>query len=233
VEAQLWDADHLDRIDLIVSWPRNCDYPLWRKFLRDNRHRFARVLVVFTDHAGEDISGWVRSVLDATCLDSPPVREDWRDTAVNHALDHSDAEWVWFTEQDFLITDPDRFWTQTVWAEKPLGWQEHDDRWHPSCLFVPRSVIDKTSRYFGTVPVDHFYAFGQEVNAISPIQILQGGFEHLQGTSQNHWLIDSGIDQGVFKRDRFRRYLADCLAADVPLHPGWRDRAIRERERSP
>lgn len=217
-------------IDLVVSWPRNCDYPLWRRFLQDERQRFAKVLVVFTDHAGEDISGWVRDHLDATCFDSH-TSGDWRDAAVNLALDHSDAPWVWFTEQDFLITDPDWFWDLRLTG--PLGWQEHDDRWHPSCLFVPREIVERTSRDFGPEPVDHFYRFGQEVNAIQPIKTLRGGFEHLQGTSQNHWLIDSGIDDGVFKRERFRRYLLACLEADVPLHPGWRDRAIRERERSP
>lgn len=216
--------------DLIVCWPRDCDYPLFRRFLARERDRFAKVIVVFTDHHGPDISGWVREVTDATFLDSRS-NGDWRDAAVNMALEVSDAQRVWFTEQDFLITDPDRFWSQT--DGPAVGWQEHDDRWHPSSLFVDRGLIERTSRYFGPDPIDHFYAFGRELERLIPIKRLEGGFEHLQGTSQNHSLIDRGLDDGVFKRDRFRRYLSDSLEAGVPLHPGWADRARREIERAP
>ena len=211
--------------DVIVCWPRNCDYPLWRRFLLDERRRFGRVLVVFTDHAGSDISGWVRDHLDAETFGSPPVNGDWRDIAVNFALGHSTASRVWFTEQDFLIGEG--FWEQ-VDASPVIGWQEHDDRWHPSSLFVDRDLIERTSRYFVTDPVDHFYRFGKELEQLAPIKRLTTGFEHLQGTSQNHWLIDSGTEEGVFKRDRFRRYLADCLEADIPLHPDWAAKARQE-----
>ena len=230
MEAGLRRHDLVERVDVIVSWPRNCDYPLWRRFLRDERSRFGRVLVVFTDHAGDDISGFVRAHLEADCLDSRSVSGDWRDTAVNQALDHSTSERVWFTEQDFLIGEG--FWEQ-VDGSPAIGWQEHDDRWHPSCLFVNRDLIERTSRYFGTEPVDHFYRFGKELEALTPIKRLVGGFEHLQGTSQNHWLIDSNVDEGVFKRERFRRYLRDCLDAGVPLHPEWAARARIEGSAHP
>lgn len=217
-------------LDLIVCWPRDCDYPLFRQFLRLEYRRFSRVLIVFTDHHGPDMSGWVREVTDATFIDSHVSGGDWRDAAVNQALDRSDAERVWFTEQDFLIGEG--FWEQ-VDDSPVIGWQEHDERWHPSSLFVDRALIERTRRYFGPDPVDHFYAFGKELEALSPIKRLEGGFEHLQGTSQNHSLIDRGVDDGVFKRDRFRRYLAASLEAEVPLHPGWSERARREIERAP
>ena len=218
-------------MDLIVCWPRDCDYPLFRAFLAAERRRFESVIVVFTDHHGGDISACVREVTDATFLDSSG-HGDWRDNAVNMALDASGAERVWFTEQDFLITDPARFWCQEQ-GQPVLGWQEHDERWHPSSLFVDRDLIDRTSRYFGPDPLDHFHRFGQELAALSPIARLEGGFEHLQGTSQNHSLIDRGRDDGVFKRERFREYLAASLAAPVPLYPEWADKARREIERAP
>ena len=175
---------------------------------------------MFTEHDGDDdYREFVRSVTDADCLDSPDRGDrDWRDVAVNFALDRSTAEWVWFGEQDFIIP-PD--WRWPDFTADAYGWQEHDDRWHPSCLFVRRRVIDRTRRYFGNVPVDHFYAFGREVAAQTPIEPLAPGFEHLQGTSQNHYLIEAGIEQGIFAPARFRRYLADCLAVSVPLHPEW------------
>jgi hypothetical protein len=218
-------------LDLIVCWPRDCDYPLFRAFLQAERERFAKVIIVFTDHHGPDMSAFIRETTDAIFLDSHVGGGDWRDAAVNMALDVSDARFVWFTEQDFLITDPSRFWGQVINAPV-IGWQEHDDRWHPSSLFVRRDIIDRTRRYFGPDPVDHFYAFGKELEALSPIVRLEGGFEHLQGTSQNHSLIARGEDEGIFKRDRFRRYLADSLEAQVPLHPGWVAEARREIERA-
>ena len=52
--------------DVIVSWPRHADYPLWRQFIRENRQRFAKVIVAFTDHDGHDYSQFV---VDAMCQD--------------------------------------------------------------------------------------------------------------------------------------------------------------------
>jgi hypothetical protein len=220
--------------DVIVCWPRNCDYPLWRQFIRDNRWRFEQVIVVFTDHPGRDLSGWVRQNFPTVrFLDSPPIppKGDWRDIAVNAALDISDAEWVWFTEQDFFIHDPRNFWDFVDYvAERwpAIGFREPiSNRWHPACLFVRRDAIDQSRRYFGPDPVDHFFAFGAELPKVREFS-LDGTAEHLQGLSQNHSLIDAGESVGVFKRSRFREYLRECLAADVPLEYDWAENAKRE-----
>lgn len=219
--------------DLIVCWPVSCDYPLWRKWLAANRLRFAEVFVVFTDHSGEDISEWVRDHLPArvsTLHSHAESGRDWRDAAVNMALDHSKAEWVWFTEQDFFITDPE-FWdsiAREATGVKVIGWRDSTGRLHPSCLFVKRSVIDKTTRYFGTPPIDHFWTFTHELMDAEDHSEFVEGFEHLQGLTQNHSLIDRGESDGIFERDRFRQYLRDCLASGVALEPGWEARARRE-----
>ena len=217
--------------DVIVSWPIHADYPLWRKFIRDERERFDRVFVVFTQHDGRDLSPWVRANLPD--VEFPPtfVDIDWRNGAVNAALQHSSAEWVWFTEQDFLVRDG--FWAEVARGTTfsgVVGFLEPvSRRLHPACLFVRREIIDRTRRYFGPDPIDHFYAFGEELRSITPPWLIHPRtFEHLQGTSQNHWLVDNGEDVGVFRRGRFRMYLWDCLAAGVPLEPGWREVAERE-----
>ena len=222
--------------DVIVAWPKAHDYPLWRRFIRDERHRFARVLVAFTEYQGHDLRTFVADDLRgiADCFDSENGR-DWRDGAVNTALARSDASWVWFTEQDFFITDPDAFWAQVARAEKygiPLGFHERggSGRIHPACLFVPRKVIDRTSRYFGQEPVDHFYKFGREIEPIA--ELPESCFEHLQGTTQNHYLIGTPTEDeaGIFRRDRFREYLRGCLAAGVQLDPVWEAQARKELE---
>jgi hypothetical protein len=220
--------------DVIVCWPRNCDYPLWRQFIADERDRFARVLVVFTEHDGPDYTGFVTDAMGPgiECFWSPPRgNRDWRDVAVNAALDRSDAEWVWFTEQDFLITQPGAFFWRVNFLGQfahvdAMGWREIP-RWHPSCLFVRRSAIEQTDRYFGPEPIDHFFGFGAQLAPYDLVQRggLGGAFEHLQGVSQNDWLRHEAgtLDTpGIFNRERFAQYLADCLEVTVPLHPLWR-----------
>lgn len=216
------------RIDVIVCWPRNCDYPLWRKFIRDERERFNRVFAVLTHHDGLDYSDWLRvNLREVEFIEVMDQRGDWRDEAVNLALDASEASRVWFTEQDFFIRDEETFWS----AKGPVvGFCAGDGRLlHPASLFVDRELIDKTSSYFGPEPIDHFYIFAEELNRLAPITFLpEWSFEHMQGVSQNHFLVDKGEDSGVFRRPRFRNYLRSCLASGVPLHPEWEQRARRE-----
>ena len=227
--------------DVIVSWPRSCDYPLWRAFIERERQRFGEVIVVFTEHEGRDLSGFVRANFSATFLDSPPVGDrDWRDVAVNAALDRSHADWVWFTEQDFIIHDPQRFWAAVDYAcwEDAIGIAEPiSGRWHPACLFVRRAVIERrTERYFGPDPIDHFTRFGRQLGNVYDLE-LQGDlitapkhidFEHLQGVSQNAWLISQGEDIGVFRRPRYQEYLRDCLRCGMALDEQWADMALLE-----
>jgi len=215
--------------DVIVAWPRNCDYPLWRRFLRDERSRFAKVIVVFTELGIADYRNFVTAQVQATCIDSPPRDgRDWRDVAVNAGLDISTAESVWFTEQDFIATD--RFWPQ---VRLPLsGVCVGDGRpLHPASLFADRSLIEQTSRYFGTPPVDHFFTFGTELVALARPHLIVSGWRHYQGTSDNHTLLERGEEAGIYQRERYRRYLADCLRAGVPLHPSWAAEARAEIER--
>jgi len=206
--------------DAVACWPRNCDYPLWRRFVRDERERFGEVIVVFTEHDGHDYRDFVRGALpEAACLDSPPRGErDWRDVAVNAALDRSASDWVWFTEQDLLIGDRDAFFA----LDGPRGFWDHY-RWHPASLLLPRDAVEATSRYFGPVPLDHFARFSAEL-AIEVQPVPRELFSHLQGVSQNHWLYERyrSLDApGIFAPQRWLDYLAASLGAGVPLDGRW------------
>jgi len=219
--------------DVIVAWPRHADYPLWRQFIHDERSRFDQVIVAFTDHAGYDYSAWVVEAMtpdDITFIGTHAYDgRDWRDVAVNAALDVAEAQWVWFTEQDFIIRDSYWFWMQVEkWAPivDAIGIEEPGGRRaHPACLFVRREMVNATSRYFGTVPMDHFGAFTDELGVIH--YLPAGVYEHMQGLSQNHWLVDSGEEAGRFKMERFARYIEDCLGVTVPLNSDWAERSHR------
>ena len=210
-------------LDVIVSWPRFADFPRWRQFIREERERFGKVFVVFTKHDGPDMTGWIRANFpEATFIDSPDRgARDWRTVAVNAALDASTAEHVWFTEQDFTITDP------AVWdyADGLAGIPEPGNRIvHPACIFAPRSLIDRTSRDFGPERIDHFGRFTEELAALAPIALIADGWRHMQATCEGLYLIGEG-QQPKFRPDEFRGWLQDQMTAAVPLQPAWEARA--------
>ena len=211
-------------VDVIVCWPRPCDFPAWRAFITANRPQFGDVFVVFTDMQGRDISGFVRDNFPGvTFIDSPPTGgRDWRDVAVNLALDRSTSDRVWFTEQDFICGSELLSQFRRPWG--PLVGFDADDkrRLHPACIVVDRRLVDRTSRYFGPVPVDHFYTFGLEVCGMQEPILLKAGFRHYQAISEGQQLLGLG-QRPRFRPEMFREWATDQLAAGVPLEPGWAD----------
>lgn len=213
-------------LDVIVSWPRSHDYPLWRQFIHNERKRFNRVIAVLTIHSGRDYTNWLRdNCPEIEFIESPLTNgDDWRDIAVNTALDISTAERIWFTEQDFFITGR-TFWDNVNF---PLVGVKLDDRpLHPACIFINRGLIDwGSTRYFGPDPVDHFHTFGGEVTSIENPVLLKEGFFHYQGTTQNHALLERGQAEDIFRPEQFYSYLSQCLAAEVPLEETWKSEVI-------
>ena len=219
-------------VDLLVTWPTNCDFPLWRAFLARERWRFARVIVSFSPHPGRlDYRDFVREELAHLDVDliypEVPGGRDWRDVAVNAALDVSDAGWVWFTEQDF---DPD----PQLWLYVRVGMRDgyeviglrQDGRWHPCCLFVRRALVELTPRYFGPEPVDHFYAFGRKVTElVAPLELPFRLYRHQAGLSRNHQLLDLHQYEEVYRPDEFAAYLRRCTQPGtqpkIRLEPRW------------
>jgi len=162
-----------------------------------------------------------------------PTNGEWRDVAVNAMIERSDADWVWFTEQDFLIHDR-YFWTVTngvaSQGARMLG-VKRDERWHPCCLFVRREDVERTSRYFGPTPIDHFWSFGQElVKARVPKADLDAWlsttYTHMAGLSRNHQIIDAwGLGwyptaEELYHPEQLAPYLTRCLE-EPALEAGW------------
>lgn len=219
--------------DIILSWPNNNDYPLWRKFLKDNRTRFNEVIIAFTEtHQQPNYVDFVKSQLSPLhcqfVIPPPtPSGEDWRNIAVNQCLIHSyNAPWIWFTEQDYIITNPDQFFLEVEGAEA-LGYEVmahyEADRMHPASIFIKRTLLNKTRKDFAVVPnkYDHFYKLQQDIEALqSPIYKLKNYTKHLNGLSSNMSLIARG-EAPNYKPDEVIAWVIDCIKCGVECDPRW------------
>lgn len=213
------------KIDVILTWPKNCDYPLWRQFIRDNRHRFENIYIFFHQtNAGHDFRPFVYNSMaqDNICFRDFQYTavDDWRNIAINQALELSKSEWVWFTEQDFIITDPDEFWGQVYKNESAdfIG-IDVSGRWHPCCMFVKREIINKTQKNFAVIPgvKDHFGRFQKNLEEMIIKRVfLNKGWRHLNGLSQNFYLLSIG-QKANYNPDEFYQYLKDSLDVSVPI----------------
>lgn len=214
-------------VDVITCWPKSLDYPTWRDFIKNHAHYFNKIFICFTEtHKPEDYSDFVEKDLAGPQFvflrPQTPGNEDWRNYATNQALDISTANWVWFTEQDFLVTNP------AFWPIVRLRLQEYDvlgfregNRLHPANMWVKRSFINKTRRDFGIVPdqMDHFgkFYFDLRHNEARVYSFkYEGGngprdmFYHLNGLSHNLSLIQNG-QQPVYREDEFASYISLSL----------------------
>lgn len=216
--------------DVIVSWPRNCDYPLWRQFIRDNRTRFNEVIIAFTEtHRGNDYRDFVRQAMFpdyVQFLQAPEpnakIEEDWRNLAINAMLLHSyNAPWIWFTEQDFYPLDG--FWDEVQRLENEgceviAVYQE--DRMHPCCIFVTREALNKTRKEFGIIKdkADHFCKIQKdlETSGVKIGKIASHTYNHLNGLSSNMCLTGLG-DAPNYNPHAYFTWINQCLQVTVPM----------------
>lgn len=215
-------------IDLLLSWPRNCDYPKWRQFLRDNRTRFNEVLIAFTEtNQGEDYRAFIKQAMFTDYVqfgDAPQPRpgEDWRNLAVNAMLMHSyNAPWVWFTEQDFY---PNEFFWPEVAHHEAAGCNViavyQSTRMHPCCIFMSREALNATRKDFGIIPdtADHFFKIQQDLErAGAQIGVIDPNtYYHHNGLSHNMTLLYRG-EQPNYEVPKFIEWIKESLAVSVPI----------------
>jgi hypothetical protein len=227
-------------VDAIICWPKSTDYPLFREFIKTHRDFFNKVIIVFTEtNQGENYRLFVREAMaedGITFLENREVQgdDDWRNLAVNLALEHSDTTWVWFMEQDLLVTSP-AFWpfiARQMLDHDAIGWKDGSTRLHPACLLVKRSSINATHKNFGIVPgkLDHFARFWTSLRLsgakVKQIPYPNELFYHMNGLSHNMALAERG-EEVTYKPEEFYPYLALCLAQET-LHPSFK--AVAQRE---
>lgn len=247
ISEKFIDSDELDyfnreqfKPDVIVTWPQNCDYPVWRYFIRTHRKRFNKVIISFMNPHDEnfDYREFVKGAMaedNVTFLQAPEMSgEDWRNLSVNDALLHCESNWIWFTEMDFFVTS-DKFWDeihlQLMNGMHLIGIAQ-GGRLHPACIFAYRNLIERTRKDFGIVEgiSDHFSKFQQDIEAMKDIRYVYladenlYGYKHMNGLSHNWRLVTEG-EKPVYRPDDFMDYLRFSLDLKqvIPIHPEFED----------
>lgn len=204
--------------DLILCWPDTIDFPLFRKWLGEEKDSFEKIIIVFTEtNWGEVISPEIQRELKNSQTifinnGVAPSGEDWRNVAVNKALKESTAKWVFFTEQDFFPLKG--FWdvveSNLIMDDVNAFGAYVDDRLHPCCIFAKREAIDKTSKDFSANPeagYDHFGKFQKELMEQGPVPKIKSDlYYHMAGLTHNLYLVSKG-EPPVYKPEEFESYL--------------------------
>lgn len=222
----------MPKMDVILTWPRNADYPMWRLFIRQNRAMFDKVIIAHMEtNGGYDYRRFIEPVMQRDQITwvpatTPTGDQDWRNIAVNNCLGYSGAEWVWFTEQDFYPLDG--FWDDVRAAidqgADVVGVMD-GGRLHPCSLMVKRSVLDRTSKNFGIEPgrTDHFGIIQRNLSdlKVTTAIVSDDRYKHYAGMSHN-WHLCADLGQPPnYKQGEFVDYLKKCLSADIELEPMW------------
>lgn len=220
-------------VDVILCQPRHVDYPLFRYRMNQWKDYFHKIFVGVTQGAfNEDYIDFIRGEMPYAQFEfAPPVHQDWRQNAIANILNNfSEADYVLFLEQDFLIKDLyGVFWKNvlnTGWKSDFIFYNE-DTRFHPAFYLVSRELIDKTDKEFSAQPpkYDHFGLFTDQLlqQAQYGMRLEAFGFEnrkdfyHMAGLTQNYSCVKRG--EPLYKPKEFLAY--NTLTMGLPrLHPG-------------
>lgn len=193
------------------------DYPLFRKHLGKYRGKFNKVILYPSDH-NREVSfkdflfetvkeDWVKDHKIDWFTDPPP---DWRQEEAMAMLPFAKSEWIYFTEQDFFIKDPDKFYSKVKEAmdrgADAIGFMNPTafPYLHPACFFIKREILEKTSKDFRAHPeipgADHFSMITRDLEKLGAkiVTTEEMGFQywqdcfHLGGLTSN--MIDSVVN---------------------------------------
>lgn len=239
------------RKSLIISWISACDYPLFRKWLRDYGSFFDEILI-YWDVQFKHPFYWafvqqsLSDIPNIHFLDPVPYEYgvgDWRSTATNVLVENATGDWLISIEQDWFARD----WTQLLETSKKameysdlFGWMNptNNPYIHPAYFFIKRELLEKTSKDFSAHPEingsDHFAVITYEAQRIGAKIVTQAGIGanfnfspdadafHLGGVNQNYL---NGLNPGFqFHRPEvFFLYNGKSIQANVQQDPRFVD----------
>lgn len=209
--------------DIIVVWPKDTDFPLFRYNLKRYRKYFDKVLIAVSDNGTlENYTDFFHKELSEIAqlkfVPRADGTKDWRNVAVNTMLEKSTASHVLFIEPDFLIKDERFFEVLLNMSDYDFIYYDEGGRVHPACALVPRHLIERTSKDFSARPpaYDHFGLFFMELLRISNSADLdtlgihdREDYYHLAGLTQNYHA------RPYYKPNEFLTYNRLCLKLPV------------------
>lgn len=234
--------------DVLIVNPNHIDFPMFRYQIRQLRHLFENVIVVFSNHQ-VPYPNLYQSLMPLMqndhilCLPAVATGgKDWRHVAVTRGLAHCNANSILFLEQDFIVKNGQMLPEIFDSRESVVGF--HDDRadrvgckilpktrLHPAFLLIRTAILQSTSQDFAAhgPRSDHFgqifhdlVAKGQKYNTLLDMGYHQpNDWEHLQGLTQNYTLLMSG-NPVTFQKDRFVAYNQQILQLDIEHPPHFR-----------
>mgnify|MGYP001563284138 FL=1 len=227
----------MNKPDLLITWIKHCDYPIFRLFLKRHRDFFGKVIIYWSEHFRHMYyDAFIQKALvdyGIECQFLPNIEykygvEDWRNIATNYMLQQSTSEWVCSVEQDWFVKDWEKLLTEVVVNSSKadlLGWWQPNGKYvHPAFWFMKREALEKTRKDFAAHDgFDHFGWITQDhlANGGKIISTQDMGFEdfkdafHLGGVNQNY--LQFGTPGYVFHRPEiFSVYNYWSIWATVP-----------------
>lgn len=228
----------MPKVDLICQYCVYCDYPIFRSHLKKYRDKYNKIILYPSrQHGFLDLENFAKSVIKETWIEREPIDygvEDWRQAETTPCLKQSDAEWIRFAEQDFFVRDWDKFYADVEKAMQTsdmIGWWNptHFPYVHPSCLYIKRELLEKTTIDFRAHPeingADHFSMLTRDAEKLgAKITTLQDlGYEdwkdafHLGGLTYVYqdWKEDGSNHIGVKRPEVFKIYNQMLRKANV------------------
>jgi hypothetical protein len=223
--------------DVIVTQPTQVDFPIFRYNMKKYREYFNKIIIsLFKGAEDPNYTAFFKwSMKDmATILETPQEGGDWRNNTVNDMLNNSEADYVLFLEQDFLVRDR-RLWEIVLNGVMDFNVITYDEggRTHPAFALVPRELVDRTSKDFSANPhagYDHFGKFFKELLPLSSNGDLtdlglkkRDDFYHMAGLTNNYQRILE--NQPIYQELDFLAY--NHYTRDLPIDfpPGFKEQA--------
>lgn len=232
--------------DLLITWIKHCDYPIFRATLRKYRSFFRRVIIYFSehnrfpyyDHFLHDAM-WNEEVLFLDPTFTNWSSEDWRNHATNEMLKHSDSEWVCSIEQDWFCKDWNNLLTITQEAMSKsdmTGWMNPTAQAyiHPAYWFIKRELLEKIGKDFRPHPEingsDHFAMITYKAKELGvdilPIQEMRIKADlstleetdafHLGGVNQNYLDFEQRFNSNVINKEEMF-YVYNYWSMQAPI----------------
>lgn len=213
--------------DLVAVYPTHIVYPLFNKYIHDNREKFHRVILIFMNMQTNQ-PNYQNFIEDQLKIDKisfvhpiPIVSgKDWRNEAVKKGLELATGDWIFFTEQDF--TPQENFWQEVhglADRTEAFGYFQ-EGRLHPCCIFVKREMLDKTSKDFSAYPnkgYDHFGKLQHDLELRTNLGVIHHHLgKHLNGLSQNIFMLQNG-ETPNYNPPEFKEYCEACLASGFKM----------------